>query len=130
MSAPKPPPEALLIERKRKAKMPRLSRTQAALRAGMSETRWRQLETGSILIRGRRYPETAPDDTLARMAWVVGASPAELREAGRDGAAADLETILASPPDELGLLVEAVRDSREFTERQKRALIERLTGES
>lgn len=126
MSAPKPPPEALLIAAKRQAKVPRLSRTQAALRAGMSATRWRQLEDGAILIRGRRYPETAPDDTLARMAWVVGASPAELRKAGRDGAAVALETILSDPPDEVSQLIEAVQDSREFTERQKRALIDRL----
>jgi hypothetical protein len=129
MSVPTPPPEAQLIARKRAAKVPRLSRTQAALRAGISESRWRQIETGRIRLRGQDYPERAPDDTLALMAWVVGATPGELRGVGREDAATALETILASPPDPVDQLVKAVQGSREFTENQKRALIERLLGE-
>ena len=37
-----------------------------------------------------RVPVRAPDETLARMAHVVGATPAQLIEAGRDEAAAEL----------------------------------------
>lgn len=128
MSVPPPPPEALLIERKRRARVPHLSRTKAALQAGISESRWRQIETGRQRDHGRDYPAKAPADTLALMAYVVGATPGELRDAGRGDAAADLETLLANPPDPVENLMGAVRASG-LTEQQKRALIERLAQE-
>lgn len=64
----------------------------AAGRASISEGRWRQIaksfkqESGGV-----RIPVRAPAGTLARMAKVVGATPDQLREAGRDDAAAELE---------------------------------------
>jgi hypothetical protein len=121
---PKPPPEALLIERKRKAIVPRLSQRNAALKAGMSETRWRQIEVGGRWFRGRWEPEIAPPDTLARMAHVVGVTPGELREAGREDASLPLETLLASPPDEIAHLVEGVREARGLSDRQKDVIID------
>jgi hypothetical protein len=121
---PKPPPEALLIERKRKAIVPRLSQRNAALRAGISETRWRQIEVGGRWFRGRWEPEIAPPDTLARMAYVAGATPDELREAGREDAAPSLETVLANPPDQIAQLVDGVREARGLSDRQKREIIE------
>lgn len=90
MPAPAPPPEARLIAEARAALFPRLSMRQASLRAGISETRWRQIESGRIRIRGEDYPEVAPADTLARMAQVVGLKPDDLARVGRLNAAAAL----------------------------------------
>lgn len=60
-----------------------LSLRRAAALAGISEARWRQLENGSRDIRGIWVEEEAPDRTLARMAYAVGALPEELTQKGR-----------------------------------------------
>jgi hypothetical protein len=130
MAKPKPPPEALLIERKRKAIVPRLSQRNAALRAGISETRWRQIEVGGRWFRGRWEPEIAPPGTLAQMAYAVGATPAELAEAGREDAVPLLQTLLASPPDQISQLVDGVRKARGLSERQKQAIIDLIRRDS
>jgi hypothetical protein len=57
--------------------------------AGMSASRWSQLEAGSR--PGADKPEPASDRTLARMASVVDVSARELREAGHPEAAALLD---------------------------------------
>ena len=45
----------------------------------ISGTRWRQLEDGYRTVKGiGRIPESAPAVTLAGMAYVVGATPADL----------------------------------------------------
>ena len=67
-----PPPEAALIAARLAARVPHMSRREAARRAGISETRWRQIENGIIRVRGADYPEVAPAGTLARIALVVG----------------------------------------------------------
>lgn len=60
----------------------------------MSDSRWRQIikgyrqETADI-----RVPVRAPAETLARMADVVGATPDQLREVGREDAADELESL-------------------------------------
>lgn len=99
MTPLKPPPEAVLIATKRDGAVPRLSMREAARLAGISATRWRQLEAGTIRVKGTDYPEKAPAETLALMAQAVGATPEELRTSGRDDAAAILVKILAVEPD-------------------------------
>lgn len=79
-------PEGKLIEDA--AHMRRLSARKAAQKAGISDGRWRQIVNGYTLpTAGQVVPVTGPDDTLARMAQVVGVSPDQLRSVGRDRAA-------------------------------------------
>jgi hypothetical protein len=92
---PEPPAEAALI--KEAARRARLSGREAARRAEISETRWRQIVNGYQDVGGVRIAVIAPDDTLARMAHVVGLTPGQLRQAGRAAAAEFLDE-LAAPP--------------------------------
>lgn len=86
---PEPPPEATLI--KEALRRARLSAREAARRAGISETRWRQIANGYQDVgKGMRVPTTGPADTLARMAQVAGVTADQLRQAGRDDAADEL----------------------------------------
>ncbi|MDO3151052.1 hypothetical protein [Mycobacteroides abscessus] len=63
--------------------------------AGISEGRWRQIAKGYNQVSKDTFVESvAPADTLARMARVVGATPEQLREVGREDAAAELEELL------------------------------------
>ncbi|SHL26215.1 helix-turn-helix domain-containing protein [Actinacidiphila paucisporea] len=82
------PPEGVLI--KRAAVAARLSQREAARRADISETRWRQLVSGYQVVSRAKVPVRSPDDTLARMARAVGVTAEQLEEAGRAGAAAAL----------------------------------------
>lgn len=127
MPSLQPPPEARLIAQKRADLVPRLSRTQAARLTGISEARYRQLEKGVIRVRGQDYQEIAPAETLARMALTVGATPQELRGAGRSDAASILQKLLDAKPDPLALLAEDVRNATGLSERQKEYLL-RLLG--
>lgn len=106
MSTGTQPPESELIERLRKDATPKLSMREAARRAGISDGRWRQIikgfkqETADV-----RVPVKGPADTIARMAQVVGATVDQLRDAGRDDAAAELDRLLNAPEsDTLRLL--------------------------
>lgn len=92
---PQPPAEAVLI--KEALRRARLSGREAAKRAGLSETRWRQIVNGYQDVGGVRIPVTAPDETLVRMAQVVSLTSDQLRHAGRS-IAADLLDELAAPP--------------------------------
>jgi hypothetical protein len=106
-----PPPEAQLIARLREHP-PRMSIRQAALQAAISESRWRQIEHGVRMFRGVAYPEVdAPAATIAKMAAVVGATPADLVQAGRGDAAGELEALLA-----------AIAGAGDLTGHQKRGL--------
>lgn len=99
MTAGKPPAEAVLIEQLRSALIPRLSMRSAAKKAGLSEGRWRQIENGfSQLGGGNQMPVKAPAETLARMAWVVGAAPSQLNEVGREDAGQALLALIHKPP--------------------------------
>ena len=61
----------------------------------ISGTRWRQLEDGYRTVKGiGRIPESAPAVTLAGMAYVVGATPAELHAEGCHDAADDLVRLI------------------------------------
>lgn len=72
-----------------------LSARAAASQAGMSDARWRQIVNGYASAgAGQTIEVVGPDETIARMARVVGVTPEQLREAGRP-AAADLLLILA-----------------------------------
>lgn len=95
VSEPTPPEEGVLIERLRKDARPSLSVREAARRAGFSEGRWRQIAKGyNQASKEVRVPVRAPAETLARMARVVGATPDQLREVGREDAADELERLM------------------------------------
>jgi hypothetical protein len=86
---PEPPPwGALITDSLRRA---RLSAREAARRAGISEGRWRQIAGGYQVVSAGVYaPVRGPAATLARMAAVVGVTPAQLRQVGRADAAREL----------------------------------------
>lgn len=93
-------PEGVLIEQARATLVPKLSGRAAAEAAGMSEGRWRQIVNGYLSAGGGNYvPVTAPPDTLARMAKVVGVTPEQLMEVDRGDAAAELHRLLRSETD-------------------------------
>lgn len=52
-----------------------LSKRQAAYRAGISETWWRQIESGVIMRDGTPVPITPPIETIAKAAIVVDLDP-------------------------------------------------------
>ena len=125
MTTPEPPPEARLITELREGIIPALSMREAARRAGMSASLWTQYEQGYRKVTPAvTIPIRATADKLAGMALVVGATPEQLREAGRDDAAAILRKLIDAGPDPKAQMVEKIRQSRDFTERQKRDLIE------
>src|SRR5580698_9219698 len=109
-----PRPEALLITEMRE-KPPHMSMSEAARRAELSLTRWRQLENGFRPFKGTNYPEVAPAQTLAKMARVVGATPEQLRDAGRPDAAGELEA-----------MARAVEGDGQFSDRQRQKLAARV----
>lgn len=59
----------------------------------MSDSRWRQIISGYQTVGGTHVPVRAPDETLARMAQVVGVTADELTEAGRADAAQALRDL-------------------------------------
>ena len=98
MARPKPPPYAQLIAAARLAP-PKMTIIEAARRAGISDTRWSQLENGYRMNRGHAEPEWAPADTLAAMARAVGVTAGQLADAGRQDAAGELDALPARRPE-------------------------------
>jgi hypothetical protein len=98
---PEQPPEGRLIADA--ADHLDLSIREAAKRAGISYGRWRQIVMGYQNVSpGSFAPVHAPAKTLAKMARVVGVTPAQLTEAGREDAAealAGLQQPLAAAPE-------------------------------
>lgn len=90
--APPPEGEALEAARKRLG----ISQNEAARRAGLSGTRWRQIASGIQSTGGVAVPVRANADTLVRMARAVGLTPEELEAADR----ADAATLLRGSPAE------------------------------
>lgn len=91
---PEPPPEALLLRRKRIARG--LSPAQAAELTGFSSSTYRQVENGyHVPAKGMYAEKIAPAETLARMLHAFGATPRELIDAGRADAAEILEGLIA-----------------------------------
>ena len=93
----------------------------------ISGTRWRQLEDGYRTVKGvGRIPESAPAATLAGMAYVVGATPADLHAEDCHEAAYELVQLIAEQAREDGdTQAEAARMARTvrgLSMRQQRAL--------
>lgn len=83
---PEPPPWGALITAALASEG--ISAREAARRAGLSEGRWRQITAGYQVVSPGVYAHVrGPAATLARMAAVVGITPAQLMSAGRDDAA-------------------------------------------
>jgi transcriptional regulator with XRE-family HTH domain len=94
---PDAPPEGELIKAALAASG--LSQRKAAKRAGISDTRWRQIVAGYQSVDGKPATFRSNDTTLARMAHAVGVRPEELAAAGRPGAAEVLREISARQRD-------------------------------
>ncbi|MER6630116.1 helix-turn-helix transcriptional regulator [Streptomyces sp. NPDC000987] len=92
---PPPPPEAVLLKEALQRK--RLSGREAARRAGVSDTWWRNITRGYQTVSGTAVAVRGPADTVARMAQVIDVTADQLRNAGREDAAEALER-LAAPP--------------------------------
>lgn len=99
---PATPPEGKLIRSALAAQG--ISQREAARRAGISETRWRQIVSGYQAVGGEKATFRSPDDTLARMAFVVAVSPDALQGAGRPEAAKALRELVAEQEAEAGPL--------------------------
>jgi len=92
---PVQPPEGKLISEALARKG--LSIREASRRANISYGRWRQITSGYQNISPGVYaPVRAPAATVARMAGVVGATAAELEQAGRPDAAGALRDQVAA----------------------------------
>ena len=129
-ATPTAPPEARLIARLRKEMVPPVSMREAARRAGFSVATWTQNEKGYRKVTNRIIiPITATDEKLALMGRVVGATPGQLRETGRDGAATMLQRLIDAGPDPKAQMAEKIRQSRDFTQQQTEALIEMVMRE-
>lgn len=103
---------------------------EAAKRAGFSTATWVQIEQGrKAAAPGVVLPIRGTDEKIARMALVVGATPQQLRERGREGAADMLKKLIDAGPDPKARAVEKIRQSPDFTEQQKRLMIEALHRE-
>jgi transcriptional regulator with XRE-family HTH domain len=122
-----PPPEGALITAALKRR--RLSARAAAPKAGISETRWRQITSGYQTVSSQRIPVRAPDDTLARMAQVAGVTPEELIEADRPDAAEELRGLppLEEPTADEPTVAELAAQLAE--EKKRRADLERRFDE-
>ena len=94
---PEQPPEGRLIHDA--ADHLDLSIREAAKRAGISYGRWRQITVGYQNVSPGSFAAVhAPAKTLAKMAKVVGITPAQLTDAGRDDAALILAELLRPEP--------------------------------
>lgn len=83
-----------MITAARKRVQPKLSVSEAARRAGISESRWWQIVRGYQTVGGIDVPVNAPPETIARMAKAVGnLTSADLRAAGRIDAAEELQAL-------------------------------------
>lgn len=91
---PPAPPEGKLL-RAALADLP-FSQREAARRATLSESRWRQIVSGYESKKGIKIPVVGPHGTVARMAHAVGVRPEQLQDAGRDDAAASLRDLEAA----------------------------------
>lgn len=105
-SEPEPPPHGILIEDAREAA--RLSKREAARRAGISDAWWRYLVRGYQKAPGDL---SSPADTIARMAHAVGLTPERLESEGQR-------------PDAAEILRGIIRSREQATPRQRPQLAE------
>ncbi|MFD4830220.1 helix-turn-helix domain-containing protein [Streptomyces uncialis] len=139
-SPPQPTREGQLL--KAALENRRLSARKAAKAAGISEGRWRQIVNGyQTPSKGVHVPAIGSTDTIARMAQVVGVTPEQLEEAGREDSAAALRGLLEARartelPETLTSVLEpyqlrtilSLLDDKPRTKREK-ALLLRLLAE-
>lgn len=110
----------------RTSRRPALSFRRAAARAGLSETRWRQIEQGYELRAGVKVPVSTTVDTLGRMAAAVGLDPAAVVTlAGMDPRQLSFITELSDPDRGELLIVEGYRVADDATQQVIRTLAER-----
>ncbi|MBF6332306.1 helix-turn-helix domain-containing protein [Nocardia transvalensis] len=77
----------------------KLSIRKAASRAGISESRWRQMESGVQVKNGVSSPATTTPDTLVKMARAINLDPETLLEhAGFGTSTASRRELVASVP--------------------------------
>jgi len=115
---PEPPPWGALITDGLRREG--LSARTAAGRAGISEGRWRQIAGGYQVVSSGVYAAVrGPAPTLARMAAVVGVTPAELTAAGRPDAA----SVLAADTDRAAGRNEVLQRVRQMNPDQARELL-------
>lgn len=97
---PEQPREGALIQAARERLVPKVSANKLGELAGMSGTRWRQIERGYSTPRAGQHIEVhAPPETLARMAHAVGVTPAQLRGVDRADAAEAYERLRGAGAD-------------------------------
>jgi transcriptional regulator with XRE-family HTH domain len=97
MEASPPPPEGALLHRARESA--EITIADAARAAGITDTRWSQIERGHERRKGMDVPARAKAGTLARMARAIGVSPERLESEGRRPDAAEiLREILRTEP--------------------------------
>jgi hypothetical protein len=97
-----------------------MSAREAARRAGISEGRWRQITGGYQVVSAGVYaPVRGPAATVARMAAVVGVTPAQLRQAGR----ADAAKALDAAPTQAAASDELLRRVRQMDAGEARELL-------
>lgn len=114
-----PPPESKLIAEARKRLWPNLTMARAAQLAGISPSRWRNIENGWRWVgKGTPRAETTPAPTLAAAARVVDLKPRDLIRVGRHDAAKELDQILRVGNAKVNLA--AVTDADLLAEVQRR----------
>lgn len=87
----------------------------AAKEAGMSGTRWRHIVYGEMSAgAGNKAPVRGNARTLAQMAAVVGVTPAQLSDAGREDAAAELRRLQAPELSDAGESSESLTVERRY----------------
>ena len=79
-----------LLETARLAKRPKLSQNAVAKAADTSATTYRRIIRGVSRFGGQDVPFEGADETVARIADVLGVTPEQLEQVGRPGAAEDL----------------------------------------
>jgi transcriptional regulator with XRE-family HTH domain len=116
MDKPEQPPEGRLIaEALRRSK---LSARKASELAGMSDGRWGQIVRGyQTMGSGVFAPVRGPAETVAKMAQVVGVTPAQLEDVGRADAAEELRELLGGQAEDIPDLPESADELRAFAER-------------
>lgn len=116
-----------------------ISQNEAARRAGMSGTRWRQIVNGFQSTGGVIAPVKGGAKTVAKMAAVVDVPPEALEEAGRPDAARELRRLVEVAGDHPAEAAEIQADIRALQEEivelmselppDRRARLERLIAE-
>lgn len=87
------PPWGRLIDEERDRQRPAISQNEAAKRAGISGTRWRQIVDG----RAGAMDSDRGVQTVARMAEVAGVKPDQMEQVGRPDVAGELRLLLGEP---------------------------------